>query len=44
MSEKAKKLLTEKSIFDVYRDLVYYPKVTKIIGAFVKGAVAKPPP
>ena len=44
LSPAKKQLLTEKSILDVYRDLVYFPKVTKIIGAFVRGAISKPHP
>ena len=44
LSPERKKLLTEKSILDVYRDLVYFPKAIKIAGAFLKGAIAKPHP
>lgn len=29
---------------DIYRDLIYFPKVTKIIGAFLRGAITKPHP
>lgn len=36
--------LLNRSLFDIYRDLVYFPYATKIIGAFVKGAIQKPPP
>jgi hypothetical protein len=44
MSEKTRKALTEKSLLDIYRDLIYFPRITKIIGAFLKGAISKPPP
>lgn len=44
MSPKMQKTLLNRSIFDIYRDLVYYPIITKVIGAFVKGAVTKPHP
>lgn len=44
LSPGKKQLLTEKSIFDIYRDLIYFPKVAKIVGAFVKGAISKPHP
>ena len=37
-------LFLNRSILDVYRDVVYFPLVTKVIGAFIKGAVQKPPP
>jgi hypothetical protein len=39
-----KKLLLERSIYDLYRDQVYYPYITKIIGALGKGAISKPHP
>lgn len=44
MSQKTRKALTEKSLLDIYRDLIYFPRITKIIGAFLKGAISKPPP
>jgi len=44
MSPKLQNTLLNRSIFDIYRDLVYYPMITKIVGAFVKGAVSKPHP
>ena len=44
MSPKTKNTLLNRSIFDIYRDLIYFPYVTRIIGAFIKGAVSKPPP
>lgn len=44
MSPKLQTTLLHRSIFDIYRDLVYYPMITKIVGAFVKGAISKPHP
>ena len=44
LSPKLKKVLLERSFYDIYRDQVYYPYFTKIIGVFVKGAVSKPHP
>ena len=43
-SPKTRKILLERSIMDIYRDLVYFPTITKIIGAFIRGAVTKPDP
>lgn len=39
-----REVLLKRSIFDIYRDQVYYPYFTKIIEAFVKGAISKPHP
>lgn len=44
LSTKAKDVLTKRSFYDIYRDQVYYPYFTKIIGVFLKGAVTKPHP
>lgn len=43
-SPKLKDLLLRRSIYDIYRDQVYYPYFTKIIGVFIKGAISKPHP
>jgi hypothetical protein len=37
-------LLYKKSIFDVYSDIIYFPVITKIIGAFLKPMISKPHP
>jgi hypothetical protein len=41
---KIQEVLLKRSIFDLYRDQVYYPYITKIISTFIKGAIAKPHP
>lgn len=44
LGEVTRKILTEKSIMDIYRDVIYFPKFLKLISAFVKGAISRPPP
>jgi len=34
----------KRSLYDIYRDQVYYPYVTKIAGTFIRGAISKPDP
>jgi hypothetical protein len=29
---------------DIFRDLLYFPTISKIIGAFIQAAVSKPAP
>lgn len=36
--------MLERSILDIFRDMVYFPYVTKIIGVFLRIAAAKPDP
>ncbi len=44
LGSRARSLLLERSFLDVFRDLVYFPYVTKILGAYIKIAAAKPNP
>jgi hypothetical protein len=44
MNPRLRDILLNRSIFDLYRDQVYYPLTTKILALFIKGAVAKPHP
>jgi hypothetical protein len=37
-------ILLERSLLDIFRDLVYFPYVTRIIGFFVTVATVKPDP
>ena len=43
-SEKVRTILLERSILDIFRDLVYFPYVTKVISAYLKIAATKPHP
>lgn len=44
LGSKARSLLLERSLLDVFRDLVYFPYVTKVLGAYIHIAAAKPSP
>ena len=44
VNPETRKILLERSIMDIYRDIIYFPTITRIIGAFIHGAVAKPHP
>lgn len=44
MGERARTVLLERSILDIFRDLVYFPYVTKVIGAYLRIAATKPHP
>lgn len=37
-------ILLERSLLDIFRDLVYFPYITKIIGFFLSIATLKPNP
>ena len=37
-------ILLERSVLDIFRDLVYFPYVTKIIAIFLQIATLKPNP
>lgn len=37
-------VLLERSILDIFRDIVYFPYITKIIGAYLHVAATKPHP
>jgi vacuolar-type H+-ATPase subunit I/STV1 len=41
---KMNALLFKKSIFDIYSDIIYFPVITKVIGAFLRPAISKPHP
>jgi len=43
-SPKLRALLLERSLLDIFRDLVYFPYITKIVGFFLSIAVLKPSP
>jgi hypothetical protein len=44
VNPKIQEILLKRSIFDLYRDQVYYPYITKIISTFIKGVISKPHP
>jgi hypothetical protein len=44
VSPKLREILLKRSIYDIYRDQVYYPYITRIAGTFIRGAVSKPHP
>jgi hypothetical protein len=44
LSPRVRRILLEKSLLDVWSDIVYFPSISKIIGAFVRTVVVKPPP
>lgn len=44
MGERARTVLLERSILDIFRDLVYFPYVTRVIGAYLRIAATKPHP
>jgi hypothetical protein len=41
---KLRKILLERSILDIFRDIIYFPYLTKIIGTFLTIATYKPHP
>lgn len=43
-SPKMRSILLERSILDIFRDIVYFPYITKIIGAYLRVAATKPNP
>lgn len=43
-SAKLRSLLLERSILDIFRDVVYFPYITKIISAYLRIAATKPHP
>jgi hypothetical protein len=44
LSPKLKKILYELSIYDIYSDILYFPKLQKIISAFIGPLINKPHP
>ena len=44
MGPKFKKILLERSLLDIFRDIIYFPYVTTIIATFIRIAVYKPHP
>jgi hypothetical protein len=44
MSDKARTVLLQRSFLDIFRDLVYFPYITKVIAAYLKIAATKPHP
>ena len=44
LSPRMRTLLLERSLMDIFRDLVYFPYITKVIGTFFRIAIKKPDP
>jgi hypothetical protein len=43
-SGKLRSILLERSILDIFRDIVYFPYITKIVSAYLRIAATKPHP
>ena len=44
LPQRIRTLLLEKSIIDIYSNIVYIPYISKILGAFVHAFMVKPKP
>lgn len=44
LSPRLRMILLERSVLDIFRDLVYFPYITRIIGTFLQIATMKPHP